>query len=122
LEEKGGEIMGIVEWLKTPEGAFFVALPTGYFVGKWIEGKVREYTQKSRETMRETIREAISEGMRSTTNGGMRTATDGGFACSESVYITKILKELQEIKETVISNYKELSLRISNLESYRKKE
>jgi len=106
--------MGIIEWLKTPEGAFVVALPIGYFGGRWLEGKLSNYLQKNREVMRESIRQAVREGIGSATNGGL--------PYSNEVYITKILKELQEIKETMTSNYKELSSRISDLENYKKRE
>ncbi|MGC8812726.1 MAG: hypothetical protein ACP5O8_04060 [Candidatus Aenigmatarchaeota archaeon] len=105
--------MGIVEWLKTPEGAFIVALPVGYFGGRWVEGKLNSYLQKNREVMRESIKQAVREGIGS--------ATNGGSFYSDREYMTKILRELQEIRETLTTKYQELDSRISRLENYEKR-
>lgn len=114
-------MMGIVEWLKTPEGAFVVALPLGYFGGRWLEGKLNDYLQKNREVMRESITQAVREGIRS---------TNGGSIYFGQEYITRILKEFQEtmdmkfqeIKNVIVTNYQELNSRISELEKYKKRE
>lgn len=91
--------MGLLEKLKNLEGILFVTLPIGgYFVGRYIEKEIKErignYLQKNKEAVKESIKEAVKESI--------------------------ILNELQEIKKTIATNYQEISLKISELEKYKK--
>ncbi|MEM5834821.1 MAG: hypothetical protein QXQ69_03170 [Candidatus Aenigmatarchaeota archaeon] len=100
--------MGIIDWLKTPEGAFVIALPIGYFGGKWLEGKITDYLQKNREVMRENIKQAIREGL------------SGNPEPTYSLITKEIQKLENKLENLILSQYQELSSRISKLEKYKK--
>ena len=39
--------MGLLDWLKTPEGAFLLGMPIGYLLINWGKSKFQAYLEKT---------------------------------------------------------------------------
>jgi len=80
--------MGIIDWVKTPEGAFILGMPVGYFLIDWGKKKLGVYLKETGENIGRNIATAI------------RTQTNGEHEIS--------YKNLEEKVDVLISRFSEM--------------
>ncbi len=76
--------MGVIDWIKTPEGAFLIGMPVGYVVVNWAKGQITTYIERTGEE----IGRNIARGM------GQRTSENGGCSDLDAGRIYKTLEDL----------------------------
>ncbi|MDI6798546.1 MAG: hypothetical protein QMD12_00910 [Candidatus Aenigmarchaeota archaeon] len=83
--------MGFLDWLKTPEGAFIIGMPVGYFVIDFAKKQLTAYLERTGVE----IGKSIARGM------GQKTLTNGYYELDPA----RVYKALED-----------LSSRIANIE------
>lgn len=83
--------MGILDWIKTPEGAFIIGMPVGYFVIGWAKKQMTAYLERTGED----IGRNIARGM------GQRTSTSGGYAEFDVARVYQALEDLSSRIEKI---------------------